>query len=636
MLRLKTILQVVILIVMIQSVCAISNVQHNINGNTVTLTYDGNPPFLINIRSDSNIGQNGGYVWAKTYSNKFTIDLNFANNPSKKFYYAVKDKINTSDINMFDLNQQQDIIYLTSCTTINRSGNYLLQKDIVADDTCFLINSDNIALDLNNHIIKGIQSQYAFGIWINNSNNISIKNGEIHHFGTGVLMDNCNNNELRNMYLHSNVFKGLHMTHSSNNKILNNRISYNPEFGLLIDSSSENNFINNTIERTKYLGMEVIYSSKNIFSGNNILNNRFAINKFETSENQYNYNIFSGNYETGFSFLESNRSRTVGDTIDFSFNIKNFFGENCPSCSFHISLYPDEPTFNYELSGDLLSGSFIPTKQGIYSIKLKVIDEYGNSEIRKYIFLLNPIEGQANYYFREFEPTHGQPLVPIPAVDVGSLSIYPPNENEYRRCGGWILFCPDDLPPNLFGIYKNIDMSIWYNTSNWGHLGVQEFVTYYSDVDLSIWLPTSSGNIIFTNRNFSVDWVNDYFWKWYYMSIKLEAQSPWIYSSPANPSYANITYLYSNTPSIQKITNENIELLSATMKSQTSESANLTLYGEGMTDLSVKMPIFSKLYYVYYDGIECELNDQCSINFQSNGKIDLTLFLDSEHSLEIR
>ncbi len=76
---------------MIQSVCAISNVQHSVNENSVTLTYDGNPPYWINIRNDQKIGQNGGYVWAKTHSKEFTIDLSFANNPSNAFYYAIKD-----------------------------------------------------------------------------------------------------------------------------------------------------------------------------------------------------------------------------------------------------------------------------------------------------------------------------------------------------------------------------------------------------------------------------------------------------------------------------------------------------------------------------------------------------------------
>lgn len=95
-----------VFIFLIQSVFAISNVQHFVNGNKITLTYQGTTPFWINIRGDQNIGQNGGYLWAKTYSNSFTYDMSFAINPSKKFYYGVKDT-SWSDVNSFYLGSDQ-------------------------------------------------------------------------------------------------------------------------------------------------------------------------------------------------------------------------------------------------------------------------------------------------------------------------------------------------------------------------------------------------------------------------------------------------------------------------------------------------------------------------------------------------
>jgi len=100
-------------IVLVQSIYAISHVQHTVNGNKITLSYQGTPPFLINIRSDSNIGQGGGYVWAKTNLNSFTLDLSFANNPSNKFYYGIKDRdwSNTLSFSIGD-SAAQDCVYL--------------------------------------------------------------------------------------------------------------------------------------------------------------------------------------------------------------------------------------------------------------------------------------------------------------------------------------------------------------------------------------------------------------------------------------------------------------------------------------------------------------------------------------------
>jgi len=80
-----------LILLLIPSIFAVSNVQHSIDGNKINLTFQGTPPFWINIRGDKNIGQPGGYIWAKTNKDMFTIDLGFAINPSNLFYYGVKD-----------------------------------------------------------------------------------------------------------------------------------------------------------------------------------------------------------------------------------------------------------------------------------------------------------------------------------------------------------------------------------------------------------------------------------------------------------------------------------------------------------------------------------------------------------------
>jgi len=73
------------------SACAVSNVQHSVSGNMTTITYEGTPPFQVQIRRDREIGTSGGFVWAKTNNKRFSIDLGFAENPNRTFYYAVKD-----------------------------------------------------------------------------------------------------------------------------------------------------------------------------------------------------------------------------------------------------------------------------------------------------------------------------------------------------------------------------------------------------------------------------------------------------------------------------------------------------------------------------------------------------------------
>ena len=47
---------VLLLLLLLPSVSAVSNVQHSVDGTKVTLTYEGTPPFLIKIRGDDSIG----------------------------------------------------------------------------------------------------------------------------------------------------------------------------------------------------------------------------------------------------------------------------------------------------------------------------------------------------------------------------------------------------------------------------------------------------------------------------------------------------------------------------------------------------------------------------------------------------
>ena len=119
-----------VFLMIIQSVSAISNVQHFVDGNRVILTYQGAPPFLIKIRPDTNIGQNGGYLWAKTYSNDFSYDLNFAINPSKTFYYGIKDT-SWSNTNNFHLGEvQKPSLYIVKDTDSLLRASSFIKKEV--------------------------------------------------------------------------------------------------------------------------------------------------------------------------------------------------------------------------------------------------------------------------------------------------------------------------------------------------------------------------------------------------------------------------------------------------------------------------------------------------------------------------
>jgi len=170
--KLKGVMIFLVSLMIIQSVSAISNVQHSIDGNKVTLTYQGTPPFSINIRGDTNVGQSGGYLWAKTYSNSFSYDMSFAINPSKKFYYGVKDT-SWSNTNNFVIGQNEPLNILNKCEIIDVAPNDWTSGDTVCgwhNKICTLVhytdhtNNRHILADCQSELLEGIQTSDDFNV----------------------------------------------------------------------------------------------------------------------------------------------------------------------------------------------------------------------------------------------------------------------------------------------------------------------------------------------------------------------------------------------------------------------------------------------------------------------------------------
>jgi len=515
-------------------------------------------------------------------------------------------------------------------------GIYLTNSNYITIESCNMTDwGDGIYLNSssNNTLQDNTASSNTNGIYLNSSsNNNQIMNNTVSsNTGKGIYLESSSNNTLQDNTASSNT-NGVYLESSSNNTFQNNTVSSNTN-GVYLESSSNNNRImNNTLNSNSY-GINISSSSNNNFSSNTLSKNINLV-QMNNYTNNFTLNKFLKNFNSLSIFSTSSQNSTTGNRIDFNITMKYVNGSDCSSCSYKLDLYPSELNFQNSSSNELIEGNFTPTKTGIYSLKINITDENNNSEIRKYVYLINVTSDLVNYYFRSAEPTHGQPLA-LWGNDSGSLLFEKPSSEESRNCGNWVQFSPDILPGYLLGIYKEINYSMWYeitaNANNW--TGVQRYATYNNVVDYNV--TVSAASKTFESFNFTVDWASDYFWSGYWRSIKLRGSSPYIYSNSTDPSYANITYVYSNTPAIREISNEDVELLSAVMTNNNSGIANLTFNGEGTTNLSVEMPNSSAYYYVLYDDVNCEDNSNCTINSQSNGIVNLTLDLGNEHNVSL-
>ncbi len=82
---------------------------------------------------------------------------------------------------------------VTNPTTITESGSYVLLRDIAIGEpgTAIVIAADNVSLNLNGHALVGPGNKQGVGIGIEGVSGVSVHNGTIAGFGTGVRIANA-------------------------------------------------------------------------------------------------------------------------------------------------------------------------------------------------------------------------------------------------------------------------------------------------------------------------------------------------------------------------------------------------------------------------------------------------------------
>ena len=194
-----------------------------------------------------------------------------------------------------------------------------LTADLTFSSSGFIIDADDITLDLNGHTITGPFLACApacplvFGIDIDGHTGVTVKNGIVEGFVLGVRLNDADNNVVKSLVVKDSTFNGISLfSGSDNNVIKGNTLEDNGSpgsgFGLIINGGEDNLVTENTFTGNAVAGVMLFSSGteNNEVKGNDISgNDRMGVFVQASVANVVTGNTISGNVEFGVFILNA-------------------------------------------------------------------------------------------------------------------------------------------------------------------------------------------------------------------------------------------------------------------------------------------------------------------------------------------
>jgi len=184
---------------------------------------------------------------------------------------------------------QESYTPITNCTQITQPGEYRLTQDIIDSSAsiCIDIQSNDVILDCQGHIVDGTRNLWTLGISISGSN-VTIKNCIVRDWFDGIHVSS--NNTLLNITAYSNMDNGI-LVGGAYNTLINVTSDSNGD-GIYIQSGY-NTLLNITATNNRNYGVF-------IYQGDNILSNIIA------NFNSYGIGVNGVNNEIVNSIIQDN------------------------------------------------------------------------------------------------------------------------------------------------------------------------------------------------------------------------------------------------------------------------------------------------------------------------------------------
>src|SRR6266508_47356 len=229
------------------------------------------------------------------------------------------------------------------------TANFVLANDMTCTTDAFVINADNVTLDLGGHTITrpGMGPQTwpqpqldTVGVRTGGHTNVTVRNGKISQFSTGIYFIDMeksriedvtsernrfgfyihasNGNAIRRSTVVGNVY-GLHLQDASDNLVEGNNLirqTYNSPggYGIYLYRSTGNRIVDNTIENNVNWGIWFSDAKGNLIFHNNVSGNSPQVSDNNPDANQwFDAEKKEGNWWADYKGSDADRD-FIGDT----------------------------------------------------------------------------------------------------------------------------------------------------------------------------------------------------------------------------------------------------------------------------------------------------------------------------------
>ena len=473
------------------------------SNNTITNNTASNNEYGISLGSSSSntISNNeidgssvaGFYIDGDSYYNSI-VD----NKVNGDYYYHY---VNARDLIIEDLIldapkvSSLGKISLINCTNVTlrnltlannyEAGVFVYQSnDITIDNNTASNNWDGIRLDSssNNTITNNTASNNDCGIHLySTSNNTITNNNASNNYDGIVLYLSSNNNIITNNTANSNYDSGIHLDSSSSNTITNNTANSNNYNGIYLVLSSSNTVTNNTASNNNYGIILYSFSSNNTITNNTAnSNNYYGIRLHLSSNNTVTNNTASNNYDGIILDHSSSNNTIISNTASSNNNYgiylyysgsNNTVTNNTASNNYNgigLSLSSSNTISNNEIDGSSVAGFYIDG------------DSYYNSIVD------NKVNGDYYYHYVNARDLIIEDLIlDAPKVSsLGKISLINCTNVTLRN-----LTLANNYQDGVF-VYQSNDITIDNNNASNNHDGIR----LYSSSSNTITNNTASNN----------------------------------------------------------------------------------------------------------------------------------------------